>query len=241
MTSLHLFVFTVCVALNSCGDVGNNQEEITKILFIKSKLADCESLMPQKCMLIRENPEEEWAFFYDAITGFDYEEGFHYKIQVRISEIENPPADGSSLAYVLTKVISKEKEDLSGESKVIIQSHPNRVIYEASTRGFFERIEITPDSIKKTNNRGKTNYAFKDCKKEDWNTITSMIQPINLEEMEALEAPSGKRLYDGAAHATVVIIEGDIKYRSVTFDHKNPPATLKPLVNQILSLAESIE
>jgi hypothetical protein len=30
----------------------------------------------------KENPEEEWSYFYGAIQGFDYEEGYEYVIEV---------------------------------------------------------------------------------------------------------------------------------------------------------------
>ena len=46
--------------------------------------------------------------FYDQIEGFDYKEGHTYKLEVNVSKIENPPADGSSLKYKLVKLIYKE-------------------------------------------------------------------------------------------------------------------------------------
>ncbi len=43
----------------------------------------------------------------DHIYGFDYEEGFEYKIKVRGRAIKNPPMGGSSFTMSLIKVISK--------------------------------------------------------------------------------------------------------------------------------------
>lgn len=83
-----------------------NDSTDTKILYIDSKLVDCVGMSPQKCMLVRDNTESDWQMFYDKIEGFDYQEGIQYKIEVKIMNVENPPADASSLRYVLTKILS---------------------------------------------------------------------------------------------------------------------------------------
>ncbi len=44
-----------------------------------------------------------------GIKGFNYEEGYQYRIKVKIIHLADPPQDGSSLEYVLEKVLSKEK------------------------------------------------------------------------------------------------------------------------------------
>ena len=80
----------------------------TKILYINSKLVDCIGVGPQQCMLIKENKDEEWGMFYDNIQGFDYHEGIEYKLQVMITQIENPPADGSSLKYDLIEILESQ-------------------------------------------------------------------------------------------------------------------------------------
>ena len=77
----------------------------TTVLYVDSKFVDCVGVGPQQCMLIRENPDSEWQMFYDYIEGFDYQEGTQYKISVMITEIQNPPADGSSLKYTLVELL----------------------------------------------------------------------------------------------------------------------------------------
>jgi heat shock protein HslJ len=80
-------------------------------VFVAPELADCVGVGPQKCMQVKFNSEEEWTFFYDQIEGFTYEEGFSYELLVTVSEVENPPADGSSLRYTLVDVVSKIEAD----------------------------------------------------------------------------------------------------------------------------------
>ena len=77
----------------------------TKILYVDSKLVDCVGISPQQCMSIRENPDSDWQMFYDKIEGFDFQEGTQYKLEVMISNIENPPADNSSLKYTLIEIL----------------------------------------------------------------------------------------------------------------------------------------
>ena len=104
---------------------GNAQE--IKTLFIADHLVDCTGVAPQKCMLVKEREEDSWRNFYYRIEGFSYEEGFAYELRVRVLPVENPPADASSLRYVLEEVVTKTPSDraatnteiLSGTWKVI--------------------------------------------------------------------------------------------------------------------------
>lgn len=78
-----------------------------KTLFIGPELVDCEGAGPQKCMQVKESPEDEYGLFYSQIEGFKYEEGYEYEIVVEVTKVENPPADASSLKYTLIDVVSK--------------------------------------------------------------------------------------------------------------------------------------
>ncbi len=81
----------------------------TKRLFINSSLVDCVGVGPQKCMQIKENESATWGSFYGTIENFTFEEGYVYEINVKIIDVENPPADSSSKKYTLLEILSKEK------------------------------------------------------------------------------------------------------------------------------------
>lgn len=49
----------------------------------------------------------DWSLFYSNIEGFEYAPGFIYKIKVKETPRENPPADASSIKYTLVKVVEK--------------------------------------------------------------------------------------------------------------------------------------
>ncbi len=79
-------------------------------LTIASQQADCTGVAPQKCLLIKKDGQKDWEFWYSGIEGFKYEEGNEYVLEVKEEKVDNPPADASSLKYVLVKEISKQKK-----------------------------------------------------------------------------------------------------------------------------------
>ena len=83
--------------------------EETKTIFVGPELTDCVGVGPQKCMMIKDSADSDWLNFYDKIHGFEFEPGFEYKMTVNISDVENPPADASSLRYDLVEIISKNR------------------------------------------------------------------------------------------------------------------------------------
>ncbi len=85
----------------------SNTEVQSKMLIVADHLENCVGVGPQSCMLIKENPEDEWTFFYDQIEGFKYEEGFTYELLVNEIPVPNPAADASSLRYKLKNIVSK--------------------------------------------------------------------------------------------------------------------------------------
>ena len=77
-----------------------------KILEVAPTKVDCVGMMPMKCLQVRE-VGGDWRNFFAPIEGFDWVEGSRYRLQVKVSQIANPPADGSSLRYQLVRVLDK--------------------------------------------------------------------------------------------------------------------------------------
>ncbi|MBQ4820006.1 DUF4377 domain-containing protein [Aquimarina sp. MMG016] len=228
-----LFLISCVVSLYACQE--------TKTIYIADHQVDCEGVAPQKCLLFKEKQNDEWTYFYDTIDGFDYEEGYNYQLEVSIKQIENPPADASSLQYSLVRIISKEKTKTIAQNIASTQNEPKSIVYNAFSRGYFITAEINKSAIKKFKDRNLQDFDSKKCNKKDWDNILSHIKKIDIKNISELKAPSEKRTFDGAAHAQLKIIVGDQTYTSSSFDHGNPPEEIKALVNTILSLAESIE
>ena len=68
-------------------------------------------LFPQTTLLVQADDllnTNEWNRSYSPIEDFDYEWGFLYDLIVEQEEIENPPADASSIRQILKEVVRKE-------------------------------------------------------------------------------------------------------------------------------------
>lgn len=79
-----------------------------KIFYVGPSLVDCVGVGPMKCVQIREDPSSSWKNFYDSIKGFDYVEGKSYKLLVKVTDVDNPPADASSKKHELIEILDKK-------------------------------------------------------------------------------------------------------------------------------------
>ena len=78
-------------------------------------------------------------------------------------------------------------------------------IYEASSRGSMKYISISKGAINLSNDRNLQRMESHSLALEDWMSLKSMADTINLKSLGELNAPTDKRLYDGAPHAAHVI------------------------------------
>ena len=66
-----------------------------------------------------------------------------------------------------------------------------------------------------------------------------LLAEINVVTLPNLKSPTNFRQYDGAPFAQLSVIQKGDTIQSSYFDHKYPPAQIKPLVEYILSLQEN--
>ena len=78
-----------------------------KTIFVGPELVDCVGVGPQKCMTVKKSGDSDWTYFYSKIQGFNFEPGYEYELEVRVTQVDDPPADASSLKYELIKVVTK--------------------------------------------------------------------------------------------------------------------------------------
>ncbi|TJY38088.1 hypothetical protein [Pontimicrobium aquaticum] len=109
------------------------------------------------------------------------------------------------------------------------------ITYQAVSRGFFEEISISSDSITISNNINRKNVKTYNSSIEDWNTCLELLSKIKINGLSILKAPTTFRYADGAAHATLIIKDGDKEIRSSEFDHGHPPQEIKELVEKLQS------
>lgn len=235
MNMLHLIaLLSILFSFSSCYQE-KTESAITKIIYIDSYLVDCQGVGPQQCMRYREDPNGPWTLFYDSISGFDYQSGYQYQLEVRITPVTTPLADASSLHYTLIKILSKIKSVDRTPKPTIAE-----ISYQEHSRGFYKMITVDTTTIATSKVRNQ-DPATTSCSKKQWSRISALINLLELQKIHSLEAPTKKHQFDGAPHAQLQIKTADTTYTSCPFDGGTPPAALKALVNQILSLGETVE
>ena len=80
-------------------------EELT--LFVAAEKIECVGVAPMECLQVRFGEDGETQLFYQGIDGFIFVPGYEYELRVLRTEVENPPADGSSLAYTLLEIVNQ--------------------------------------------------------------------------------------------------------------------------------------
>ncbi|MBN7810692.1 DUF4377 domain-containing protein [Algoriphagus sp. H41] len=110
---LLLTLLSVLLMAQSC-EKQESEENTTEIWWVNSAKIDCVGVGPMSCMQIQKGEslkDGEWTLFYDQISGFDYEPGYIYQLEVQVTQKEEPiPADASALSYRLVKELSKTSD-----------------------------------------------------------------------------------------------------------------------------------
>lgn len=84
-------------------------DDHTEILIIGPYRTECIGAHPQECYLEYNEEAEAWHFFYEAIQGLEYEEGYIYTLKVSLHERPEGIQDVGRYAYRLVEIISKEE------------------------------------------------------------------------------------------------------------------------------------
>ncbi len=234
------FLLSIIFAANTCEQAEASNPK-TKTIYIGSTLVDCTGLAPQKCLLYKETPEEEWTFFYDDIAGFEYEEGYLYTLTVRITPVAEPLADASSLSYTLIKILKKEKDPTFTDKNTSVNTKIKEFSYFETTRGYQKKILITSGKIAVFKNQKEKAVTAKKLRNKNWKKLTTLSKAFTLSDIPTWQAPSQKRHRDAAAHTTLTIKTEDSTYISRSFDAGVPPEQLETLVEHILELAKNLD
>ncbi len=137
---LFLIATLICASLVLAG-CRTVPTAIEKTVYVGPIVVDCEGDGPQKCLLVKENPDDEYTLFYEQIEGFEYEEGYEYELRVREETVEDPPADVSAIKWTLIEVVSKTLVGLPLEGTLWrLESHINT---QGKSVGVLPDTEIT--------------------------------------------------------------------------------------------------
>ena len=127
--------------------------------------------------------------------------------------------------------------DCSNQEKSSVES----ISYETFTRGSSTMYTVTPKSIEVKSTGLNASENSNNISEKDWQDLLSTMEDIDVSGMSQLKAPTDSRASDAALHAILSVRKNDTIYKTNSFDHGNPPAEVKPLVEAILRLAENVE
>lgn len=108
--------------------------------------------------------------------------------------------------------------------------------YEAYSRGFYEKITIENQTVSVINQRDVKKGSEPIQISDDINKeLNSYLNSVKLDQLATYKDPTQKRFYDGAAIANLKITVDGVEYKTIDFDHGNPPVEIEKLVNKIVS------
>ena len=99
-----------CAARTPSVGAGMQDGAVRMTLEVDAHRVACTGEARTQCLRVRVLPDTSWRLFYDRIEGFTYEQGYRWRLEVERRRVPNPPADGSSVAYRLVRVISRQPE-----------------------------------------------------------------------------------------------------------------------------------
>lgn len=103
-----VFLVISCCCLISCnGSSTDRSDSEAERIQLQSSMAVCRTLFQRLCLQTADN-----ELFSVPIEGFNFVWGHTYELSLDVTEIEDPPADGSSIKYELVEIISDIEDNL---------------------------------------------------------------------------------------------------------------------------------
>ncbi|MEO7979032.1 DUF4377 domain-containing protein [Flavobacterium sp.] len=143
MKKQFLLLITI-VTLLSCSNDDENSSRIINMRINHYQNTGI-ALSPVLTLLAQEDNAigtTNWSRFYNAIEGFNYVPGKIYNLSVRVEKITDPPADGSSLRYILLEV--KSTQEVNNETPFDVDLKINGQNFVTTNSGYklLNQIEI---------------------------------------------------------------------------------------------------
>ncbi|MGS1110044.1 DUF4377 domain-containing protein [Achromobacter anxifer] len=89
--------------------IAGGQQGPTKLVYVNSERVPCSAGAGRAmCYQVRDSAGQPWQLWYGEITGFNFQPGVRYRLRVVEVRNPNPPADASTLSWVLDAVVEQE-------------------------------------------------------------------------------------------------------------------------------------
>lgn len=83
-----------------------------QLMVVGPQQADCVSVVPTKCLIVKRPSAFAWSLFYGEIEGFKYQRGTTSLLRVKLETLARPAADGSTVRYRLVRVLGTQTAKL---------------------------------------------------------------------------------------------------------------------------------
>lgn len=118
------FLFLL-LCINFC--VAGNKKK----LYVYDRKVECAGSF--QCLQIKDKAKLPWQVYSDTIAGFNYEEGYNYKILVEVTTAKDAYAGTCNDKYRLVKIISKIKSNYNPAEKLVNKRWILKSMYDTKT------------------------------------------------------------------------------------------------------------
>ena len=120
---------------------------------------------------------DNWTKFYNSIEGFEYQPGFIYDIKVIVEQVEDVPADGSSLKYILHEITSIQEVSYDTPFDIDIKINGQSLIGKTSKHKILNQIEIDCNGLCSELNKKLKNQDF----------VTGTFKRLQVDEIQLIK------------------------------------------------------
>ena len=113
--------------------------------------------------------------------------------------------------------------------------------YEASTRGFYQKVVFTKEMLSLTKIRDGKVSVQQEMSEEDWNELVTLLDKIDSEKLKKTYVNPDDLRRDAVIPAKLVIRYKENIVTSIDVAHGNPPEALAPLLTKIQAMADAVD
>lgn len=84
------------------------EDDTLKTLYISAEVVECQGADEPACLLVRENPADNYSVWVEPIDGFTHIESFTYEITVQVETVGDDTENEGTTTYSLVEIIAIE-------------------------------------------------------------------------------------------------------------------------------------
>lgn len=158
-----LFILLGIISFLSCSAL--DRQDRKYVLWVNSSLSSCVGKAPSKCLQVQKSDTLDphaWESFHAPILGFEFEEGYFYKIVVQERELDNAELldETPSLEYTLVEILEKRHDlrfRINGGWE--LRQLDEQDLAEQAEAGQVPRLEIHIGDMRYMGNDGCNNFT----------------------------------------------------------------------------------